>query len=415
MIQTSLTKVKVNEIIQSQIPEYIDAENPRFGEFIKQYYISQEFQGGAMDIADNLVEYKGLDFLNNETLTGFTSITRYVNRQDSTIFVESTTGWPRQYGLLKVNDEIITYTGIGSTSFTGCTRGFSGIENNKRTNNPEYLTFTTTGIGTHGVNARVTNLSNIFLQEFMKKLKKQVSPGFEERNLFNKLDQSNFVRQAKDFYKSKGTEEAFKILFGALYGEKVEMIQPSKYVIRPSDADYIVNEVLLCDLISGNPFKINGQSLVQETTPLQTSGSIYNVEKAVVGGKTYYKIAISKGTTIGKFQQVGKTFITRTSQPGDKILYVDSTVGFGATGTVRFENRDLSYKGKNYTQFYGLAPLTAPCGIGSTVKSGIIATSYEDGNIDKAVTFNILGVLNNFVGEAINPVSYTHLRAHETV
>ena len=93
MIQTSLTKVKVNEIIQSQIPEYIDAENPRFGEFIKQYYISQEFQGGAMDIADNLVEYKGLDFLNNETLTGFTSITRYVNRQDSTIFVESTTGY----------------------------------------------------------------------------------------------------------------------------------------------------------------------------------------------------------------------------------------------------------------------------------------------------------------------------------
>ena len=40
--------------------------------------------------------------------------------------------------------------------------------------------------------------------------------------------------------------------------------------------------------------------------------------------------------------------------------------------------------------------------IGSTVKSGIIATSYEDGNIDKAVTFNVLGVLNNFVGEAIN-------------
>ena len=402
MIQTSLTKVKVNEIIQSQIPEYIDTENPRFGEFIKQYYISQEFQGGAMDIADNLVEYKGLDFLNNETLTGFTSISQYVNRQNSTIYVDSTTGWPRQYGLLKVNDEIITYTGIGSTSFTGCTRGFSGIENNKRTNNPEYLTFSTSGIGTHGVNDRVTNLSNIFLKEFMKKLKKQISPGFEERNLFDKLDQSNFIRQSKDFYKSKGTEEAFKILFGALYGENVEMIQPSKYVIRPSDADYIVNEVLLCDLVSGNPFKINGQSLVQETTPLQTSGSIYNVEKAVVGGKTYYKIAISKGTTIGKFQQVGKTFITRTSQPGDKILYVDSTIGFGATGTVRFENRDLSYKGKNYTQFYGLAPLSAPCGIGSTVKSGIIATSYEDGNIDKAVTFNVLGVLNNFVGEAIN-------------
>ena len=115
MIQTSLTKVKINEIIQSQIPEYIDSENPRFGDFIKQYYISQEFQGGSIDIADNLVEYKSLDFLNNETLTGFTSISQYVSKVDETIYVDSTQGWPRQYGLLKVNDEIITYTGIGST------------------------------------------------------------------------------------------------------------------------------------------------------------------------------------------------------------------------------------------------------------------------------------------------------------
>ena len=199
MIQTSITKVKVNEIIQSQIPEVIDSENPRFGEFLKQYYISQEFQGGAIDIADNLVEYKSLDFLNNETLTGFTSISSYVNRRDTTIFVDSTRGWPSQWGLLKVDNEIITYTGIGSTSFTGCVRGFSGIENNRRTNDPEYLTFTQTGIGTHGVDTKVVNLSNIFLQQFLKKLKKQILPGFSERNLFNKLDQSNFIKQAKDF------------------------------------------------------------------------------------------------------------------------------------------------------------------------------------------------------------------------
>ena len=217
MIQTSLTKVKVHEIIQSQIPEVIDSENPRFGEFMKQYYISQEFQGGAIDITDNLVEYKSLDFLNPETLTGITSISQYANGRDTTIYVDSTKGWPNQWGLLKIDNEIITYTGIGSTSFTGCVRGFSGIENNRKTNSPEYLTFSQTGIGTHAVDARVTNLSNVFLNEFLKKLKKQILPGFSERNLFNKLDQSNFLRQSKDFYKSKGTEEAFKILFGALY------------------------------------------------------------------------------------------------------------------------------------------------------------------------------------------------------
>ncbi len=402
MIQTSFTKVKINEVVQSQIPESIDNENPLFGEFMKQYYISQEFQGGTTDIAENLVEYKGLDFLNTENLTGFTSVSQYANGFQKTIYVDSTKGWPNQWGLLKIGDEIITYTGIGTTSFTGCIRGFSGIEKNSKTNQPEYLTFRNSGVGTHPVDARVTNLSNLFLKDFLKKLKKQVLPGFSERNLNINLDQSNFIRQSKDFYKAKGTEEAFKILFGALYGETVEMVQPSKYLIRPSDADYVVNEVLICELLNGDPLKISGQSLIQPTTPLETSGSIYDVERAVIGDNTYYKISISRGTTIGKFKQVGKTFLTQSTPVGGTVLNVDSTVGFGTTGSLTFENKVLNYTGKNYTQFTGLTALSSPCGIGSTVKSGIQAFSYEDGDLTKKVTFNVLGVLNEFVGSGIN-------------
>ena len=402
MIQTSFTKVKIHEIVQNQLPKYIDAENPLFGEFLKQYYISQEFQGAPIDIADNLVDYKKLDVMTNDSLTGFTSLTSYTNGAQKEIFVKSTKGWPNQYGLLKIDDEIITYTGIGTTSFKGCARAFSGIENNSKTNSPEYLTFTNSGVGTHAVDARVTNLSNIFLKEFLKKLKRQILPGFAERNLTDGLDQSNFIRQAKDFYKSKGTEEAFKILFGALYGEKVEMIQPSKFIISPSDAEYRVNEVLICELISGDPLKISGESIIQETTPLQTSGSITSVEKAVFGDVTYYKIALSKETIIGKFKQKGKTFITKSAPVGSTVIDVDSTVGFGATGFIEFEDRNISYLGKSLTQFTGISTLTSPCGIGSTVKSGIVATSYEGGDLTKPVTFNVLGVLNSFSGSAIN-------------
>tara|TARA_B100000579_G_scaffold424503_1_gene428992 strand:+ start:6280 stop:14463 length:8184 start_codon:yes stop_codon:yes gene_type:complete len=402
MITTSFTKVKIHEIIQSQVPQYVDDENPLFGEFLKQYYISQEFQGGVVDIADNLVEYKSLDYINNEVMTGFTSTTSYANGLVDTIYVDSTKGWPRQWGLLKINDEIITYTGIGSTSFTGCVRGFSGIEKNSRTNAPEYLTFTATGIGTHQAESRVTNLSNVFLKEFLKKLKVQFLPGFSERPLNEELNQSNFIRQAKDFYKSKGTEEAFKILFGALYGEPVEMIQPSKYLVRPSDADYIVNDVLVCDIVSGDALSIEGQSLIQDTTPVQTSGSVYSVERCLIGGKTYYKVALSKGTTVGKFEQAGKTFLTKSTPALGTILNVDSTVGFDTSGSVSFEDRTFTYTDKNYTQFLGVSSITSPCGIGSTVTAGLFAYSYENGDLAKKVNLNVLGVLSKFVGSAIN-------------
>ena len=36
------TKVKISHILDSQIPDFIPADNPLFKEFINQYYISQE-------------------------------------------------------------------------------------------------------------------------------------------------------------------------------------------------------------------------------------------------------------------------------------------------------------------------------------------------------------------------------------
>ena len=398
MIETSITKVKINEIVQDQIPEFISEENPNFVEFLEQYYYSQEFQGGVVDLADNLNEYKSLDFLNNTNLTGFTSLTTYTNASQKTIYVDSTKGLPQKWGLIKINNEIITYTGIGTTSIIGCVRGFSGIENNSKTNEPESLTFTQTGVATHAAETRVTNLSNVFLNEYLKKLKKQVLPGFSERKLNSQINQSNFIRQAKDFYKSKGTEEAFKILFGGLYGEKVEMIQPSKFMMKPSDADYIVADIVLCEAITGNPIKLEGQSLIQG----ENSGSIFRVESAVIDNKSYYKIGISKGTQVGTFVQTSKTFVTKSAGISTTILDVDTTIGFSTAGNLRFEDRVLSYTDKNYTQFLGLTALTAPCGIGSTVISGTIAYSYEDGDVKKPVTMNILGVLQKFVGTANN-------------
>ena len=219
MIETSLSRVKIHEVIESQIPEAIESDNPLLGEFLKQYYISQEFQGGPVDIAENLNEYKSLDFLNSDNLTGFTSASRYIPPLTKTIYVDSTNGWPSSYGLLKIDNEIITYTGIGSTSFTGCVRGFSGIENNQKTNAPEYLTFTQSGVSTHASRSQVTNLSNLFLHKFFKKVKSQIAPGFVNRNFTGDLDNSLFLKQARDFYSTKGTEEGFKLLFGTLYND----------------------------------------------------------------------------------------------------------------------------------------------------------------------------------------------------
>ena len=57
--------------------------------------------------------------------TAYTTLTVAVNGSATVLTVTSTTGFPTT-GQIKVESEIITYTGITATTFTGCTRGARG-------------------------------------------------------------------------------------------------------------------------------------------------------------------------------------------------------------------------------------------------------------------------------------------------
>ena len=80
---------------------------PNAADFLKQYYISQEFQGGPSDLITNFDQYLRSDNLVPEVVTGTTSVSSDFSATDTTISVPSTKGFPSEYGLLKVDDEII--------------------------------------------------------------------------------------------------------------------------------------------------------------------------------------------------------------------------------------------------------------------------------------------------------------------
>jgi hypothetical protein len=51
MIQTGVeSRVKIQQIISSQLPNFILDESPNTSEFLKQYYVSQEYQGGPVTL-----------------------------------------------------------------------------------------------------------------------------------------------------------------------------------------------------------------------------------------------------------------------------------------------------------------------------------------------------------------------------
>ena len=143
MITTGIDKrVKVQQIIQNQLPEFLVSESPKAVDFLKQYYISQEYQGVPIDLTDNLDQYIKLDNLTPEVVVGETKLSSGISTSDTTVTVTTTKGFPNEYGLFKIENEVITYTGITTNSFTGCVRGFSGITTYHADNQPSELVFT---------------------------------------------------------------------------------------------------------------------------------------------------------------------------------------------------------------------------------------------------------------------------------
>ena len=93
MITTGIDKrVKVQQIIENQVPEFLISESPKAVDFLKQYYISQEYQGGVIDLTDNLDQYIKLDNLTPEVVVGETTLTSGITTDASIINVSSTKG-----------------------------------------------------------------------------------------------------------------------------------------------------------------------------------------------------------------------------------------------------------------------------------------------------------------------------------
>ena len=403
MITTGIDKrVKVQQIIENQIPEFLISESPKAVDFLKQYYISQEYQGGPIDLTDNLDQYLKLDNLTPEVVVGETKLTSDVTITDTTVNVSSTKGFPNEYGLFKIENEVITYTGITTNSFTGCIRGFSGITTYHQDNNPSELVFSDTTATNHENDATVVNLSALFLKEFYKKTKKLLTPGLENVNFVNNLDVSNFIKNSKSLYQSKGTEESFRILFNVLYNETPKILDLEQYLIKPSTAEFIRREIVIAEALSGNPIHLVGQTIVKSSDSA-TKASISEVEPLTRRGKVYYKLGLFVGFNDvdlieGTFGVTPKTKVIGNVSAGSSVITVDSTVGFGATGTlVSGISTNIYYSDKSINQFFGCQNIVGIISTTDDIRSDEYYYGYEGGDLTKEVRLRLTGVLSKFV------------------
>ena len=408
----SENRVKFSSIVENQLPAFVREDFPLIGEFLSEYYRSVEYKSAPVDLINNIDQYIKVDNLTN--LIDNTLLSESIDFLDTTINVESTLGFPDSYGLIQINSEVISYKSKTDTSFVDCVRGFSGITSYKNETKKDSLVFSTTSAENHEVESAVINLNIQFLKIFLTKIKTQFTPGFENVELNPNINQNIFIKQAKDFYSSKGTEDSFKILFKALYGdENISVIRPADQLLIPSNSDWRVTLDLVVEAIIGNPFELLNKTISQfledGVTPF-AYGTVNNVEEFQRDDVTYYKLSLDygvsqdisvKGSVFGEFYINPSTKTTTKISVGNTHIDVDSTVAFPESGQLLLiaDNIDIEndfivieYGSKSLTQFLNTDPLPRSFPENYTVRSFNFAIG-EDNNGNE-ILLHITGVLS---------------------
>jgi hypothetical protein len=402
-------RVKISSIVENQLPIFVREEFPLISEFLSQYYKSLDGQGSTYDILQNIDQYIKLENVTN--LIESTRLSSAVDLFDANINVESTSGFPDNNGIIRIDDEIILYESKTESQFLNCIRGFSGVTSYTTSNKPEELTFSTSTTSNHSNESIVENLSILFLKEFFAKLKKQIIPGFENVKFYSdgelKLNENNFIINSKNFYSTKGTDTSFELLFKALYGDPATVIKPRDFVIRPSDSNYKITKNLVVESIEGDANQLYNRTLFQKQSQglKETFGTVTKVEEIIKDNNTYYVLSLDfdydkdisvRGSIFGDFSIHPKTKVIRNTRRNLPSIVVDSTINFPESGELivetEFSTSVVKYNSKNINQFLECTGEIDDIDVGSNVYLNVYAYSLVN---DAEIKVRILGILQD--------------------
>lgn len=178
---------------------------------------------------------------------------------------------------------------------------------------------------------------DIFIESFRKDFATNI-PAMQN------LSTNDFLRNAKAFYASRGTEASFRFLFRAMYGKEIGVFYPETEMLRCSDGRWSQEISAVVSTISGDPFICAGQrvsinsattSIVRQVTRVKfIRDTYYEIFFENVG---YLNIAPAFTVTYGDYRGIvgyvaDKVIVTK---PGagfkvGQIFTVNDTFGVGA-------------------------------------------------------------------------------------
>ena len=246
---------KISTILNSQLPEFVVADHPKFAQFLKTYY--QLLESAELSVNSIL----GTDGITLESETGQNknlildagrkgSSRTQLDSGDKILLEEST------YGKF-TNGETIT----GQTSKATAVILVEDLDNNKLiiTSQNKFIDNEVIVGSSSNAQATVTNyrpnpVTNIVdlvnfrdpdkvINHFLTKMRDEFLATLPE-NLATGLDKRKLIKNIKSMYRAKGSVRGHEMFFRILFGENSETIYPREQMLKTSDGQFDSLKVL---------------------------------------------------------------------------------------------------------------------------------------------------------------------------
>src|SRR5210317_189353 len=325
-------KDKISQLINSQAPEFVVEQHPKFLEFVKTYYTfmeSAELDVTSVQTTDGIqletetaqanelildgsridTDRTQLDagdkillessafgkFTRGETITGSTS------NATATVLGEDL---DNNRLFISAQDKF-----INGESILGASSNASAIINNYKPNPVQNIQDL---LNFRDPDKVISNFLTKFRNEFLNTLPETLSNGVDKRKL---------IKNVKSLYQAKGTNRGHELFFRLLFGLESETIYPRENILRASDGKWDTKKIIRAIATIGDTADLIGRTITGETS--EATAIVENVFKFQIGANEVTEFILNEDTITGTFQT---SEVIRGTATDDDDIFIKATV-----------------------------------------------------------------------------------------
>jgi len=332
---------KISNLINTQLPDFVVDDHPKFVEFLKTYYQFMEaaelgvtsiqstdginlenqtgiqnnlvLDGGSLGAENTQLDLGDKIILEDSSFGKFTyreTITGQTSKATSVVLTEDLDS---NRLFITAQDKFITGEIIKGESSNA-----EAVVNTYRPNPVHSIQQLTNFRDPDKV---ISQFLDNFRNEFFKTIPENLSSGINKRNL---------IKNIKSLYKLKGTQKGHELFFRILFNDKSETFYPRTQMMKVSDGTWNTQTVLRVLSTQGETLSLIGRQVKGRTS--NATAIVENVEKFYIGANEVSEITINKDTIVGTFV-VDETIEGTESDQSD--YYILATItGIPGTKTI---------------------------------------------------------------------------------